>query len=98
MLEKIMTVFLISILFIPLFLIIDGYAISNLWNWFLAPLIHVYITKRQAIGLGLLSASLTHQWIPKPDELSEKQIWSLLWWLLGFPLMLLALGKIIISL
>ena len=59
MIKNIILTTLCLLLFIPLAML-NGWAISTLWGWFIVPVFHLsLLTMKQAIGFGLVISYLT---------------------------------------
>lgn len=53
-----------------IFVVIGGYLLMALWNWFIPPLFEAVprIGILEAIGIGLVASFMTHQTIPHDDN------------------------------
>ena len=79
--------------------LLNGWAFSLLWEWFVAPLGYPVLSIPQAIGLTMIIAYATHQY--QRDENKGKPFTEVLAWGVSLaivkPLMSLGIGLIIKS-
>jgi hypothetical protein len=79
--------------------LLNGWAFSLLWEWFVSPLGYPVLTIPQAIGLSLVISYATHQY--QKDENKDKSFSEVLAWGVSLaivkPMMSLGIGLIIKS-
>jgi hypothetical protein len=79
--------------------LLNGWAFSLLWEWFVAPLGYPVLSIAQAIGLSMTIAYATHQY--QRDENKDKPFTEVLAWGISLaivkPLISLGVGLIIKS-
>lgn len=70
-----MTVVFLLLIYLPLTLLVSGFTIMTLWNWFIVPLFPqvAVLTLVPALGLGLVVGYLTHQTPGANDDKSKDQ-------------------------
>lgn len=71
-------------------MLVDGWAAMMLWNWFMPTIGIKAITVWQALGLGLLTRMVSHQYVPKSG--GEGELQSLLQHIFLRPLIVVACG------
>lgn len=76
----------------PFAILLNGYALSVLWAWFMVPVFHLpEIGIAQASGISLVVGMMTHQVTPVDKE---REWWEEPITILGRPLIALLLGAI----
>ncbi len=71
--------FLLQLGFLAVASLVNGFALKLLWNWFMVPILELPILSlTQAIGIGIVVGSLTHQYIPMNKEQKIEVMFSMM--------------------
>lgn len=89
----------VTLVLMVLSTLLNGWAFSLLWEWFVTPLGYPVLTVPQAIGLAMTISYATHQY--QKDEHKDKPFSDVLAWGISLaivkPLMSLGIGLIVKS-
>jgi hypothetical protein len=96
---KVIGIITVTLVTMVLSTILNGWAFSLLWEWFVSPLGYPVLSVPQAIGLSLVIAYVTHQY--NKDEHKGQSFPEVLAWGISLavvkPMMSLGVGLIIKS-
>lgn len=96
---KIIGIITVTLITMVLSVVMDGWALSLLWEWFIYPIGGPQLNIPQAIGFSIVVRYLTHQ--HQKDENKDKPFTEVLSWSIALaivkPLMALGVGLIIKS-
>lgn len=84
---------LAAIVLLPLGIILDGWAISVLWNWFVVTYIHAPVMSvTVAIGFKLTWCMFSRDYDDKPAQARKREWWEPWAYMFVVPLLVVGMG------